>query len=471
MQNPGIKFGTDGWRGILADDFTYDNMALVGTAVEEHLKQRGHGDGPLLIGYDRRFAAEAYAAHLASHLSSLGRKVVVFNEPCPTPVVAFGVLHLKAAGAIQLTASHNPYYQQGFKFIPHFAGPAMPKDTDHITELIPKLAPDFTPPPLTMEWDGERVNLKEAYFEHLDKIVNANSLVSGGMRVLYNPMHGVGTGYLDGYLRRAGLEVVTINGERDVYFGANLPDPSPQNLVPLASKLVEEDCQVLLGTDGDADRFGLVDPEGRYFGANQAIPLLADYLIRYKNFKGDLVRTVSTSHLLDRVAADHGLELIETPVGFKYVGDELRKGAIIGGEESGGVSIKGHVPEKDGILASVLMLELAATTGEDFHTLLTEMMGRLGSVSFERIDQEMPEDTKTRLFAQLAVFDDDEFAGQKIVKRNDIDGVKFEFENGSWVLMRPSGTEPLVRIYVECAPENLDRFKKQVLDAADKLGS
>jgi phosphomannomutase len=228
---------------------------------------------------------------------------------------------------------------------------------------------------------------------------------------------------------------------------------------------------VLLGTDGDADRFGLVDPEGRYFGANQAIPLLADYLIRYKNFKGDLVRTVSTSHLIDRVAADHGFKLIETPVGFKYVGDELRKGAIIGGEESGGVSIKGHVPEKDGILASVLMLELAATTGEDFHTLLTEMMNRLGSVSFVRVDQEMPEERKTKLFKRLATYDDDEFAGQKIARRNDIDGVKFEFENGSWVLMRPSGTEPLVRIYVECAPDNLDRFKKQVLDAAEKLGS
>ena len=470
MQIPQIKFGTDGWRGILADDFTYDNMALVGTAVERHLTEQEQG-GLVLIGYDRRFAAEAYAAHLAKHLRNLGREVVLVHEPCPTPVVAFGVLHLRAACAIQLTASHNPYYQQGFKFIPHFAGPAMPTETDNITRLIPELAPDFDPPQLCMEWDGETVDLKDAYFEHLDKIVNANSLTSGGMRVLYNPMHGVGTGYLDEYLRRAGLEVVTINGERDVYFGTCLPDPSPGNLVPLANKLIEENCTVLIGTDGDADRFGLVDPEGRYFGANQALPLLADYLIRYKQFKGDLVRTVSTSHLLDGVAKEHGLKLIETPVGFKYVGDELRKGAIIGGEESGGISIKGHVPEKDGILASVLMLELAATTGDGFHKLLTELMERLGPVSFQRIDQEMPEERKQKLFASLADFDAAEFAGHKIAKRIDTDGVKFVLDNGWWVLMRPSGTEPLVRIYIECAPDALNKFKTQVLDAVQKLGS
>lgn len=472
MNIPEIKFGTDGWRGIIADDFTFDNVALVGSAVEHHLTEAGQTSGPILIGYDRRFAAESYAAHLASQLRAMGREVVLVNEPCPTPVVAFGVLHLKAAGAIQLTASHNPYYQQGFKFIPHFAGPAMPAATDRITELIPELAPKFTPPPLNLEWSGERVNLKDEYFKHLDSIVNADSLVSGGWRVLYNPMHGVGTGYLDGYLKRAGLEVVTINGERDVYFGNCLPDPSPANLVPLANKLIEENCQVLLGTDGDADRFGLVDPQGRYFGANQALPLLADYLVRYKHYTGSLVRTVSTSHLLDSVAEEHGLELIETPVGFKYVGDELRRGGLIGGEESGGISIKGHVPEKDGILASVLMLELAATTGDSIHTLLADSMKRWGPRAFIRVDQELPEQRKQQLFSRLAEFDQPTLAGQRIAGRNDIDGVKFLFENGSWILLRASGTEPLVRIYIETtAPESLEKWKKQVLDAVKKLGS
>jgi len=470
MFKPEIKFGTDGWRGIIADDFTYDNVALVGTAIWHYLKEAGQAAKPVLISYDCRFAAEAYAAHLAHVIVRLGGKVVVVDGPCPTPVVAFGVLHLEAAGAIQLTASHNPYYYQGLKFIPDFAGPAMPETTDRITQLIKELAPEFEPPALLTEWNGETVSLREDYFAHLDKIVNAHSLVSGGWRVLYNPMHGVGTGYLDGYLERAGLEVITINGARDVYFGGGMPDPSPDNLKPLAAQLIEQDCQVLIGTDGDADRFGIVDPEGHYFSANHALPMLADYLISYKKLTGDLVRTVATSHLLDAIAAHYDRRLIETAVGFKYVGAKLREGAMIGGEESGGISVKGHMPEKDGILASVLMLELAATRGDTLHNLYQSLQAEYGSCAFIRVDQQMPDEQKERLFTELASHDKDTFAGRKIERRIKIDGYKLVFEDGSWAMMRASGTEPLVRVYLEAAtPDALAKLKKQVLDEVKKL--
>ena len=240
MEIPEIKFGTDGWRGVVADDFTFDNMALVGSAIRLYLQETGRGDQPLLIGYDRRFAAERLAAHLATHLKNLGQPVVKVAEPSPTPVVAYGVLHLKLAGAIMLTASHNPYYYQGLKFIPYFAGPAMPETTDRITALIHELAPEFTAPPLYLTFSGERVPLKEPYFAHLERLVNTASLSSSGWRVMYNAMHGLGAGFLDGFLKRAGIDVVTINAERDVYFGDSLPDPSPQNLIPMAPRLGEQ---------------------------------------------------------------------------------------------------------------------------------------------------------------------------------------------------------------------------------------
>lgn len=469
MEIPAIKFGTDGWRGIIADDFTYDNVALVGSAIARYLEEDGHSQGPVLIGYDRRFAAENYAAHLAAHLRALGREVVVHSAPAPTPMIAFGVDKLKAAGAIQLTASHNPHYYQGLKFIPHFAGPAMPAATERITTLITELAPGFSPPAIAPRWDGSEVMLRDSYFAHLETIINTGSLAGSSKRVLYNPMHGVGAGYLDEFLERAGVDVESINTQRDVYFGGILPDPSPANLTPLTPLLVEHDCHLLIGTDGDADRFGLVDRSGHYFGANQALPLLADYLVRYKQMKGELIRTVSTSHLLDGVAKEHGLDLTETAVGFKYVGDRLRQGGLIGGEESGGISVQGHIPEKDAILASVLILEMIATCGAEFGELLDDLMARIGPRSFVRVDQQLDDTKKQRLFSALSDYAGDKFAGKTIVERNILDGVKYVMDDGSWVLMRPSGTEPLIRVYIETTPDNLSKWRGQVLSQVSKL--
>jgi phosphomannomutase len=341
-----------------------------------------------------------------------------------------------------------------------------------VTALIQQLAPAFTPPPLNMDWQGERVALKAPYFEHLDGIVNVNSLGANRFGVLYNPMHGVGANYLDEYLRRAEVKVVTINAGRDVYFGGNLPDPSPGNLVPLTDQIAANGCGVLVGTDGDSDRFGIVDAQGVYFGANQALPMLADYLVRFKQLSGDLVRTVSTSTLLDDIAREHQLKLVETPVGFKFVGDELRKGALIGGEESGGISMRGHIPEKDGILSVVLMLELAATTGETFNALYSELQQRLGPRSFMRVDEEIHDAEKARLLAALKGYSKDTFAGRRIVQRNLLDGVKLAFDNGAWLLVRASGTEPLIRVYLECpVKDNLSKFKQQVLAELKQLSA
>jgi phosphomannomutase len=472
MRTTDIKFGTDGWRGILADEFTFDNVALVGSAIVQYLRETGHSDSPLLLGYDRRFSAEAQAAHLGNHLLGLGQVVVLANEAWPTPVTAFGVQHLKAAGAIMLTASHNPHYYQGLKFIPWFAGPAMPATTDRVTQIIQELAPAFNPPRLNTEWAGETVALKDAYFSHLDDLVNINSLSSVRGRVLYSPMHGVGANYFDAYLRRASCPVMSVNTSRDVYFGGMLPDPSKENLAPLAAQLTELDCALLIGTDGDADRFGIYDAAGRYFGANHALPLLADYLIRYRGKRGRLIRTVSTSHLLDAIAAQHGLELVETAVGFKYVGDELLRGGLIGGEESGGISVQGHVPEKDGILSSLLLLELLATSGESLHELYESLQSSCGRVEYVRVDQHLDSERKQRLLDRLREYAQTSFAGLKITSRSMLDGVQFTFENGSWMLVRASGTEPIIRIYLETIGSvSLAKFRKSVLAELDSLGA
>lgn len=464
MDNIDIQFGTDGWRGTIAEGFTFDKLALVGSAISVYLSEQGLAGNPLIIGYDNRFLAGSFAAHLATHISSLGQNTILCEAPCPTPVVAFGVTHLNAGGAVMLTASHNPYYFQGLKFIPDFAGPAMPETTDRITELISEIAPGFCAPKLTMVWNGETIDLKQAYFDHLDTITNQHSLSSSNTKVLYCPMHGLGTGYLDEYLRRSGVEVVTINGERDVYFGGRLPDPSPANLGALMPQLVEHGCDLLIATDGDADRFCMLDSTGQIFGANRCLPLLAEFLITYKNLRGDLVRSVATSHLLDGVAAQHGLELVETKVGFKYVGDKLRQGALIGGEESGGISIKGHMPEKDGILASILMLELSATTGESFDSLLADLMKRVGFREYIRVDQSLSAEHRQSIFENLGRFTAQDFAGRNIAKRLDTDGVKFVFEDNSWVMFRQSGTEPVVRTYIEeTTPGAMPRFKEKVL--------
>ncbi len=458
-----IKFGTDGWRGHIADDFTFGNVALVGSAIRIYLSETGQGDKPLLIGYDRRFAAENYAAHLAAHMQSLGQPVLLFGHACPTPVVAFGVEHLKAAGAVMLTASHNPYHYQGLKFIPWFAGPAMPDTTDRITELVQELQADFQEPRLHLEWNTETIDLREAYFAHLDTLLNNSALGTSGLRILYTAMHGCGAGYVDAYLRRCGIEVQALALERDVFFGGGLPDPSASRLGPLAQQAADGGFNLIFGTDGDADRFGLMDPRGRYFGANQALPLLADYLIEAQGRRGALVRTVATSHLLDGVARLHGVPLVETAVGFKYVGDAMRVGALIGGEESGGLSIQGHVPEKDGILATLLMLEMLAVRGRGLEALLEDLMARAGTVAYRRVDAHLSEAQKQKLLSTLKAWDADVLAGRLISSRNNIDGYKFNFNDGSWAMFRASGTEPLVRMYVETASEeSLDKSCREL---------
>ncbi|MEP0814708.1 MAG: phosphoglucomutase/phosphomannomutase family protein [bacterium] len=467
----GVKFGTDGWRGITASDFTFSNVILVAEAIRRHLTAGGAERRVLLIGYDTRFLARNFAHSTAGYLGANGLSVAVADAPIPTPAIAFAVKHLGAAGAIQFTASHNPYYYNGLKFIPDFAGPAMPETTDAITAIIKELTDCGWSGEYSTRVDfGKTFEVRSDYFAHLDELIDANAIKNAGIKVLYNALWATGSGWLDGYLRGRGIEVETMNAERDVLFGGSMPDPSYEILKPMESRLAGNGFSLGLSTDGDSDRFAAFDGRGGFATANKLIPLIAHYLIVERGMPGDLVRTVSTSALLDRIAAAHGRGLIETKVGFKYVGHEIRGGALCGGEESGGFSMAGHVPEKDGILACLLACEIAAVLGGGSLSRCFEIIEETyGPSVTKRTDLHLTEEGKAAVLEQAKSLADHyaerggELWGIPVVKVVSIDGYKFMLAGDRSILVRASGTEPVVRIYLEARTEaELEELDEQI---------
>ncbi len=460
-----IRFGTDGWRGIIGFDLTFNKLIAISEAIRLFLCENKLDGKPIVLSHDTRFLAPEFCAQIANYLSSKGCEVCLLEGYTPTPVTAFAVLHLKASGAIALTASHNPYYYLGVKFIPHFGGPAESDTTGRISEIVNSLLMEnFTAPELPDVYKGKRLNLKEEYFNQLEKLVNGAIIKSLHARVLYSPFYGCGQGYVSGFLNRFGVEVRRLHLGRDVQFGGFLPDPSPKNMKLLLPFLREEGLELGVATDGDADRFAIITQEGQYFSVNQILPLLADFLITTRRAEGSLARTIVTSHLLDDVAKEHHVELLETPVGFKYVGKCLREGALIGGEESGGMSIKGHVPEKDGILSILLTLEMIATSGMKLLELYENLTRRSNHYHYERIDIRLTEEEANNLLHKVEGFSEGSSAfGERISSVNSIDGYKILLASGSWVVFRKSGTENVVRVYFEAKNEaSFKRLKNEL---------
>ncbi|SHK16694.1 Phosphomannomutase [Anaerobranca californiensis DSM 14826] len=439
-----IKFGTDGWRGILAQDFTFDNVEKVVKAILAHVHYKGMGNKGLVVGYDTRFLGEKFAELATKLANSWGINVYLTDKPTPTPVIAYGVKEKGAAGAIMFTASHNPPEYNGIKFIPHYAGPA----TLEITKDIEKHL--HNPQDYTAEVEGERIiyNPWLDYKRHLTSLLDLSKLK--GLKVVVDPMHGAGAEYLPSLLEEVGCEVIKINTNKDPYFGGSLPEPNLEHLEELVNKVKEEGAQLGLALDGDADRFGIVDHEGNYYVPNQLIPLLFQYLAEEDSTQNRVIRTVATTHLIDKMAAKLGYEVTETPVGFKYVGEAMEQGGVlIGGEESGGASIHGHIPEKDGILVDCLVALMVVKKGplkDQWNNLLKEY----GNFVSARLDLRVPEEKKESILNNLKENTPKEVAGLKVVSVNRIDGTKMLLEDGSsWVLFRPSGTEPLLRVYIE----------------------
>ncbi len=447
-----ISFGTDGWRGVMARDFVFDRVRLVACAIAEYVRSRDPVRG-VVVGYDNRFLSEHFAAAVAGVLTGRGIPVFVPRTSVPTPVAAFAVRHLGTAGAVMITASHNPPEYNGIKFIPDYAGPALPPVTRAIEENIRRLAPGFSPG--EGDLDKKRagnlwrdLDVKAAYQIHLAGLVDLAAVARAGRLIVCDPMFGAGTGYLEDAL--AGVATETLHGARDPLFGGHLPDPSEGFLGPLSERVAAGRALLGLALDGDADRFGLIDADGSFVSPNTFLPLLYRYLLVERGLKGPVTRSVATTHLLDRLAAKYGQTLFETPVGFKYIGLNLReKACVLGGEESGGLSVKGHVPEKDGILAGLLAAEMVAVTGRSLGELSRQLAEEVGSLTSRRVDLHTGAGSKQGILDRLASYRPASLGGVPVVETSALDGVRFLCEDGAWALVRPSGTEPVFRLYVE----------------------
>lgn len=460
-----IKFGTDGWRDLVAGAFTFDNVRKVAQAIADYINHHQLGRRGVVVGYDNRFLGDRFAEAVAEVL--LGNEIGVYLLPqgTPTPVTAYMIKHLQAAGAIMLTASHNPPEYNGIKFIPEYAGPALPAITDEIERYLKARTHDSTDMAagvynapvcrLALEKGRELGKLqdiqpKEAYLEHLSTVVNVEGIRKGSLKVVVDAMYGCGTGYLEEFLFSAGCELRLLHCCRDPLFGGIVPEPMGKWLTELRDVVLEDGADLGLAMDGDADRFGVIDRDGNYISANQVLYLLLNYLLHSREYRGPVARTVATTHMLDRIAARYDLAVEETAVGFKYIGQAiLERGALLGGEESGGLSIHGHIPEKDGILAAALVAEMVAVTGKNPGQLIAEAAAEYGLLVSERIDLYSTPEEKQRILEMLAGFTPEAVGGFRVVDRITHDGIKLLLEDGNWLLIRASGTEPMFRLYVE----------------------
>jgi phosphoglucomutase len=443
-----IKFGTSGWRAVIADEFTFAGVRNVTTAICSHFESRKSTEKLMIVGYDTRFLGEKFAEECAHVISANAFEALLCDAPVPTPAISHVIRSRGAICGINFTASHNPPQYNGMKLSTSDGAPALPEVTRDVEKLIAGLS--VTPRVEANESQApETITALPGYLADLSTKINFDVIARAGGSYAFDPLWGTGRGYLDGALRQHGLEVETIHDWRDVLFGGRSPEPEESHLTELRDVVLAKGCVLGLATDGDGDRFGVIDANGAFITPNQLIALLFDYLVESRNWSGGAARSVATSHLVDRVAEARGLPLYETPVGFKYIGELINEDKIvIGGEESAGLSIKGHYPEKDGILACLLAAEAVAARGQSLSEQLQDLYARVGKLEAGRIGLKLTPDLMQKLATKLKE-DPKEIGGRKVKQTNRIDGVKFIFADGSWLLMRPSGTEPVVRIYAE----------------------
>jgi phosphoglucomutase len=434
---------------VIADEFTFAGVRSVTSAICSHVVTANPVGNLMVVGYDTRFLGEQFAEECANIISQNAFRVLLCNEPVPTPTISHVIRAKGAICGINFTASHNPPQYNGMKLSTADGAPALPEITRNVEQIIQRTpAPSASGKPL-QAGDVQKFAARPGYLEDLGKKIDFEVITRADGRYAYDPLWGTGRGYLDEILRTHRLEVETIHDWRDVLFGGRSPELEAIHLDELRETVLSKGCVLGLATDGDADRFGVIDSNGSFITPNQLIALLFDYLVESRKWDGGAARSVATSHLVDRVAEARGLPVYETPVGFKYIGELINENKIvIGGEESAGLSIKGHYPEKDGILACLLAAEAVAARGASLTEQLKDLYGRVGRLESGRIGIRLTPDLMQSLGDKLKE-DPMEIGGRRVERTNRMDGVKFIFADGSWLLMRPSGTEPVVRIYAE----------------------
>jgi alpha-D-glucose phosphate-specific phosphoglucomutase len=454
-----IKFGTSGWRAVMAEEFTFANVRRAVNGIARYVKSQRPQGARVIVGRDPRFLGETFCSMAAEILGSYGITPLVIAEAAPTPAISFAVIHEKADGAINFTASHNPPEYNGIKFSTPDGAPALPEVTQQIEREI---AADGVPG--TAKTEVQPLDPKPAYLSRLREIIDFAAIQQAGLRVVFDPLWGAARGYSDSLLRDAGVEVSTVHDYRDVLFGGHAPEPDDHLLEPMREKMRETKAHIGIATDGDADRFGIVDEDGTFLQPNYVIALLFDYLVESRGWKNGVGKSVATTNLINALAKHHKVELNETPVGFKYIGELIKQDKIaIGGEESAGLSIRYHVPEKDGVLAGLLCCEMVARRKQSLGRLLQDLFVKVGSFYPMRENFRLTPEGQAKFTKKLRL-DPHSFAGHKVSEAVRKDGLKLVLDDGSWVCYRLSGTEPVVRVYSE-APSQQDL---QDLSAAAK---
>ncbi len=456
-----IRFGTDGWRAVIADTFTFSNLRLVAQAVADYVNKEtngGSGKPPeVVVGFDTRFLSDRFAIETARVLAANGIITWLARTDSPTPAISYNILRKQAVAGVVITASHNPPRYNGFKLKSSYGGSALPDQCERVEEYLEEQQRQARGPNL-MDYERaidqeliRRFNPTNAYYEHLETLVDIDKISSGELRIVADPMYGSGRTAIRALLSRSRCHVTEIRGEMNPGFGGIHPEPIRKYLDMLAATMSNIHADVGIATDGDADRIGAMDGQGNFIDPHTIMSLAVRYLAEKRGWTGDVVKTVSTTMMINRIAARYGLTVYETPVGFNHIADRMLNGdVLIGGEESGGISIKGHIPEGDGILMGMLLLEIMADAGVPLVEIVADLQREYGPTCYERTDfhlrkpvpkQEMVERLQTKAPATMA--------GETVREVHTFDGIKFVLADDSWLLIRPSGTEPVLRVYAE----------------------
>lgn len=466
-----VHFGTDGWRGVISDTFTFDNLRQITQAIADAVASdewiNGAYEGPapdpnrMVVGFDTRFLSDRYAVEAARVLAANGFKVYLTNADVPTPAVSYSVRHLGAIAGIMITASHNAPRYNGVKLKAAYGGSAAPEQSRKVEVYLNDNEARARGPNL-LDYDQaksagliERFNPTPAYYDHLRGLVNFDAISENPQHVVVDSMFGSGRGQIKGILQGSGCEVFEVRGEMNPGFGGIHPEPIARYLGALAGAIAAGHGQLGIATDGDADRIGAMDGRGQFVDPHRIMALSLKYLVEQRDWSGKVVKTVSTTQMINRLCQQYGLEVIETPVGFNHIADWMLKDKVlIGGEESGGISIHGHIPEGDGVLMGLFILEMVSNMEKTLDELVQELLAQVGPAKYERLDLRLnrpisKKDMVNRLEREAPA----QIDGVKIAEVKSLDGVKYVLEDDSWLLIRPSGTEPVLRVYAEAASE------------------
>lgn len=452
-----IGFGTDGWRGVISREFTFNNVRRVAAAIGSYLIEERLADKGVAVGYDRRFLSGEYAAEAAGVLGAMGIPTKLAPKDAPTPLVSWAVKKQDMAGGIMITASHNPPQWNGVKFKESFGGSSRGVVNKRIEKFLLDEIPDgsqikcLSVGEMREKGLADDLNADESYAAGVKSLIDFDAIRKAKLKVAVDCMHGCGTPWIKNFLLEAGCEVVELHAESNPGFRGVPPEPIGPNLGELMNVVAKEKCDLGLATDGDADRIGAVDERGENFSSQRIFASLLRYAKEVKGLDGDVAKTVSATSMIDLLAEKFGMDIVLTPIGFKYIGEiMLERDILIGGEESGGIGLSAHLPERDGILNALLLTELVAKTGKGLRAYIQETFNEIGYFTYDRIDVHLDPATMEKVRVQLTSMDGvDRLGGRSVTKIMKLDGIKFLLNDWSWLLLRPSGTEPVLRLYAE----------------------